>query len=159
SCSGFGTGAGSLCGAGGGLRPNRGSELPHSLRRRRVPESEGHFFRRAPPPFVLEAISSTYDPRDPTFCVGGGQSLAPCVARTSVDGGSVAKPFGGRSDQVLSRAARPSVRWSPGSSLGILPLTMPPLPRIPGSERPPPPAELSAREAEVWRDIVDSRPL
>jgi hypothetical protein len=36
---------------------------------------------------------------------------------------------------------------------------MPPLPRIPGSERPPPPAELSAREAEIWRDIVDSRPL
>jgi hypothetical protein len=34
-----------------------------------------------------------------------------------------------------------------------------PLPRIPGSERPPPPAELSAREAEIWRDIVDSRPL
>jgi len=34
-----------------------------------------------------------------------------------------------------------------------------PLPRLPGSERPPPPAELSQREAQIWRDIVDARPL
>src|SRR5262249_32284814 len=32
-------------------------------------------------------------------------------------------------------------------------------PRIPGQPRPPPPAEMSEREAEIWRDIVDARPL
>src|SRR5262245_35366510 len=34
-----------------------------------------------------------------------------------------------------------------------------PQPRIPGVSRPPPPAELSPREREIWIDIVDSRPL
>jgi len=34
-----------------------------------------------------------------------------------------------------------------------------PQPRIPGASRPPPPAELSPREREIWIDIVDSRPL
>ena len=33
-----------------------------------------------------------------------------------------------------------------------------PLPQIPGSKRPPPPADMSKREAEIWTDIVDSRP-
>src|SRR5262249_51340094 len=32
-------------------------------------------------------------------------------------------------------------------------------PRIPGAERPPPPAEMSAREAKIWTDVVDSRPV
>ena len=33
------------------------------------------------------------------------------------------------------------------------------LPRIPGAERPPPPAELSPREQQIWIDIVEARPL
>jgi len=54
-------------------------------------------------------------------------------------------------------------RWSRGEDLGYCcwgmggPSQMP-LPQIPGSKRPPPPADMSKREAEIWTDIVDSRP-
>jgi hypothetical protein len=34
-----------------------------------------------------------------------------------------------------------------------------PLPQIPGSKRPPPPADMSPREQQIWRDIVDARPV
>jgi len=36
---------------------------------------------------------------------------------------------------------------------------MPAQPKIPGAGRPPPPAEMSQREQQIWQSVVDSKPL